>query len=87
MTSISRDSRSEWDYLDGAPRARRRRVLQAEGPRGGFVCRPADRDTPTLFVATGSGLAPLRATLKALEALEARVRESALKGYRLLAVA
>jgi NAD(P)H-flavin reductase len=40
-------------------------VLQAEGPRGGFVRRPADRDTATLFVATGSGLAPIRAMLQA----------------------
>lgn len=40
-------------------------VLQAEGPRGGFVRRLADRDAPTLFVATGSGLAPLRAMLQA----------------------
>jgi CDP-4-dehydro-6-deoxyglucose reductase len=39
--------------------------LQAEGPRGGFGRRPGDRDARTLFVATGSGLAPLRAMLQA----------------------
>ncbi len=39
--------------------------LQAEGPRGGFVRRSADGDARTLFIATGSGLAPLRAMLQA----------------------
>jgi CDP-4-dehydro-6-deoxyglucose reductase len=40
-------------------------LLQAEAPRGGFVRWPAERDVPSLFVATGSGLAPLRAMLQA----------------------
>lgn len=40
-------------------------VLDAEGPRGGFVRWPAMRDEPTLFVGAGTGLAPLRAMLQA----------------------
>jgi CDP-4-dehydro-6-deoxyglucose reductase len=40
-------------------------VVDAEGPRGSFLRWPAERDLPTLFVATGSGLAPLRAMLQA----------------------
>jgi CDP-4-dehydro-6-deoxyglucose reductase, E3 len=39
-------------------------MVQAEGPRGGFVRHEADRVEPTLFVATGSGLAPFRAMLQ-----------------------
>lgn len=39
--------------------------LDAEGPRGNFRRWAADRDLSTLFVAAGSGLAPLRAMLQA----------------------
>ncbi|CAN5438549.1 FAD-binding oxidoreductase [soil metagenome] len=38
--------------------------LDAEGPRGSFRRWVADRDLPALFVAAGSGLAPLRAMLQ-----------------------
>jgi CDP-4-dehydro-6-deoxyglucose reductase len=38
--------------------------IEIEGPSGVFVRRPADRARPGLFVATGTGLAPLRAMLK-----------------------
>jgi CDP-4-dehydro-6-deoxyglucose reductase len=39
--------------------------LHAEGPRGGWLSlRPEEQDTPTLLVATGSGLAPFRAVLE-----------------------
>ena len=40
-------------------------VYDADGPRGAMVRWPADLEAPTLFVATGSGLAPLRAMLQA----------------------
>jgi ferredoxin-NADP reductase len=38
-------------------------VIEIEGPQGTFVRRPAERAHPALFVATGTGLAPLRAML------------------------
>ncbi len=38
-------------------------LIEIEGPEGTFVRRPEDRDHPTLFVATGTGLAPIRAML------------------------
>jgi ferredoxin-NADP reductase len=38
-------------------------VVDVEGPAGSFVRRAGDRDRPGLFVATGTGLAPLRAML------------------------
>jgi ferredoxin-NADP reductase len=38
-------------------------LIEIEGPEGTFVRRPEDRDQPTLFVATGTGLAPVRAML------------------------
>lgn len=37
--------------------------LQADGPHG-FFTRERERDEPTLFVATGTGLCPLRAMLQ-----------------------
>jgi ferredoxin-NADP reductase len=37
--------------------------VEIEGPAGTFVRRAADRAYPALFVATGTGLAPLRAML------------------------
>jgi CDP-4-dehydro-6-deoxyglucose reductase len=40
-------------------------VLEADGPRGSFLRWPSMRDDPTLFVAAGTGLAPLRAMLQA----------------------
>ncbi len=43
--------------------------VEIEGPEGTFVRRDADREGPALFVATGTGLAPIRAML----AEEARV--------------
>ncbi|MBN1610694.1 MAG: FAD-dependent oxidoreductase [Polyangiaceae bacterium] len=39
-------------------------VLDAEGPRGGFLWPPEERNVPTLFIAAGTGLAPLRAMLQ-----------------------
>jgi CDP-4-dehydro-6-deoxyglucose reductase len=42
-----------------APGAR----VELEGPRGSFVRRDEDRGRPALFVATGTGLAPIRAML------------------------
>jgi CDP-4-dehydro-6-deoxyglucose reductase len=39
-------------------------TLEADGPRGSFLRWPAERDQRTLFVATGSGLAPLRAMMQ-----------------------
>jgi ferredoxin-NADP reductase len=38
-------------------------VVEVEGPEGQFVRRPAERASPALFVATGTGLAPIRAML------------------------
>jgi ferredoxin-NADP reductase len=38
-------------------------VVELEGPTGAFVRRAADRQHPALFVAAGTGLAPLRAML------------------------
>lgn len=38
-------------------------VVELEGPRGTFVRRVEDRDEAALFVATGTGLAPIRAML------------------------
>jgi CDP-4-dehydro-6-deoxyglucose reductase len=38
-------------------------VVELEGPSGTFVRRPSDRPHPALFVATGTGLAPIRAML------------------------
>jgi ferredoxin-NADP reductase len=38
-------------------------VVEVEGPRGRFVRSPEDRLHPGLFVATGTGLAPIRAML------------------------
>jgi ferredoxin-NADP reductase len=38
-------------------------VVELEGPSGTFVRRPPDRQHPALFVATGTGLAPIRAIL------------------------
>lgn len=38
-------------------------TVEIEGPRGTFVRRDAERDRPGLFVATGTGLAPIRAIL------------------------
>ncbi len=38
-------------------------VVEIEGPAGAFVRRDAERAHPALFVATGTGLAPLRAML------------------------
>ena len=38
-------------------------VVEVEGPRGGFVRTADDRAHPALFVATGTGLAPIRAML------------------------
>lgn len=40
-------------------------IVEVEGPQGGFVRRPEDRFHPALFVATGTGLAPIRAILSA----------------------
>ncbi|HLK38582.1 MAG TPA: FAD-dependent oxidoreductase [Polyangiaceae bacterium] len=37
--------------------------LEIEGPRGAFLRRAADRERPALFVAAGTGLAPIRAML------------------------
>jgi ferredoxin-NADP reductase len=38
-------------------------VVELEGPTGSFVRRPPERQHPALFVATGTGLAPIRAIL------------------------
>jgi ferredoxin-NADP reductase len=38
-------------------------VVEVEGPRGAFVRTQADRAHPALFVAAGTGLAPIRAML------------------------
>jgi ferredoxin-NADP reductase len=38
-------------------------LVEIEGPAGTFVRRAAERARPALFVATGTGLAPLRAML------------------------
>jgi ferredoxin-NADP reductase len=38
-------------------------VVELEGPTGTFVRRAPDRQHPALFVATGTGLAPIRAIL------------------------
>jgi CDP-4-dehydro-6-deoxyglucose reductase, E3 len=38
-------------------------VVEVEGPEGTFVRRPEDRSHPALFVATGTGLSPIRAML------------------------
>jgi ferredoxin-NADP reductase len=38
-------------------------VVEMDGPEGTFVLRADDRAFPALFVATGTGLAPLRAML------------------------
>jgi ferredoxin-NADP reductase len=40
--------------------------LTLEGPFGSFVCPPAIRDEAVLFVAGGTGIAPLRAMLQEL---------------------
>jgi ferredoxin-NADP reductase len=37
--------------------------VEIEGPSGTFVRRPPEREHPALFVATGTGLAPIRAML------------------------
>jgi len=37
--------------------------VEVEGPEGSFVRRETDRARPALFVATGTGLAPIRAIL------------------------
>lgn len=37
--------------------------VEIEAPKGTFVCRPDDRARPLLFVAAGTGLAPIRAIL------------------------
>ncbi|HEY4015377.1 MAG TPA: FAD-dependent oxidoreductase [Polyangiaceae bacterium] len=37
--------------------------VELEGPRGTFVRREGERDRPGLFIATGTGLAPIRAIL------------------------
>jgi NAD(P)H-flavin reductase len=39
-------------------------VLDAEGPRGHYIWPAEERNVPTLMVATGTGLAPLRAMLE-----------------------
>jgi ferredoxin-NADP reductase len=39
-------------------------VVDVEGPRGTFVRTGDDRAHPALFVATGTGLAPIRAMLQ-----------------------
>lgn len=38
-------------------------MVEVEGPEGTFVRRAEDRSAPALFVATGTGLAPIRAML------------------------
>jgi ferredoxin-NADP reductase len=38
-------------------------VVEVEGPKGTFVRSEEDRKLPALFVATGTGLAPIRAML------------------------
>jgi ferredoxin-NADP reductase len=38
-------------------------VVEIEGPSGAFVRRPPEKEHPALFVATGTGLAPIRAML------------------------
>ncbi|HEY6463655.1 MAG TPA: FAD-dependent oxidoreductase [Polyangiaceae bacterium] len=37
--------------------------IEIEGPQGVFLRRPEERRSPALFVATGTGLAPIRAML------------------------
>jgi len=43
--------------------AERGAIVEVEGPQGTFVRHPEDRFHPALFVATGTGLAPIRALL------------------------
>jgi CDP-4-dehydro-6-deoxyglucose reductase len=38
-------------------------LVELEGPRGVFVRREDERDRPSLFIATGTGLAPIRAMI------------------------